>query len=200
MGDEHGRDSRDSMYLRLSMEELVVVSRLAYWKWQLLGFMLDLGLSQSRIPPLILKILMVNGPKMSQDVPTMLKSPRKPMVSGGCWMADTHSIQEQRGMNWHFDKEWRNWSSWLPSGLELWTTAELLQIWIWTMIFWLQIATFEVSFQYWDYWGKVIKRAPFRVCAWTCVYLQSPGLKLEANKNGWPNDPGDYCAPNLLLF
>ena len=66
MGDEHGQDSSDSMYFRLSMEELVLVSRLAYWKWQLLGFMLDLGLSQSRIPPLILKILMVNGPKMSQ--------------------------------------------------------------------------------------------------------------------------------------
>jgi hypothetical protein len=28
----------------------------------------------------------------------------------------THSIQERRGMNWHFDKEWRNWSSWLLRG------------------------------------------------------------------------------------
>ena len=70
MGDEHGQDSSDSMYFRLSMEELVLVSRLAYWKWQLLGFMLD------------------SYGEWSQDVPTMLKSSTEPMVSAGCLMVD----------------------------------------------------------------------------------------------------------------
>ena len=145
----------------------------------------------------------------SQDVPTMLKSPRKPMVSGGCWIVDGIPTASRSNEGWTgiLTRSGATGVVGYPAGLSFGQLQNCFEsgFGLWTMIFWLQIAMFEVSFQYWDYWGEVIQRAPFCVCAWTCVYLQSPGLKLEAKKmvdqtTRWLLCPKSIVVLSPLMF